>query len=342
MPRKRITFIVIPPNDGQMQEYKFSSRLLWLGLGLLLLTVGSLSYYAFDFHTRTDQSGRITELIEENEDLVRGLERSEQSVGDLEQLMDRVAALDRRLRAHHNMEPLPTMGVGGPEVPDDLPEDYTSLPLRKRTLLEDLTLKIDRLQREARLQVVSFDSLQARFNQNDADLLYIPAIAPVARDKTWKSSSFGPRTDPFTGRPARHGGIDFAGRTGIEIMATADGVVSYAYEDARLGQAVIISHDPMIVDETGVEITRAGIYRTEYGHLNKRLVVKGQRVKRGQVIGLMGSTGRSTAPHLHYAVRYQDRRLAPRTKGYIDPADFLLDWLDDDTVSGYFASRGDQ
>jgi murein DD-endopeptidase MepM/ murein hydrolase activator NlpD len=125
-------------------------------------------------------------------------------------------------------------------------------------------------------------------------------------------------------------------------MATADGVVSYAYEDARLGQAVVISHDPMIVDETGVEITRAGIYRTEYGHLNKRLVVKGQRVKRGQVIGLMGSTGRSTAPHLHYAVRYQDRRLAPRTKGYIDPADFLLDWLDDDTVSGYFASRGDQ
>ncbi len=342
MPRKRITFIVIPPNDGQMQEYKFSSGLLWLGIGLLLLTLGSLGYYSFDFHTRIDQASRITELVEENQDLVRGLERSERGVDDLEQLMGKVVELDQRLRAHHNMDPMPTAGVGGPEVPDDLPEDYTHLPVRKRALLEDLTVKIDRLQREAHLQVVSFDSLQARFNQNDENLLYIPAIAPVSKDKTWKSSGFGPRTDPFTGRPARHGGIDFAGRTGIEVMATANGEVSYAYEDKRLGRAVVISHNPIIADENGVESSRAGIYRTEYGHLSKILVSKGQRVVRGQVIGLMGSTGRSTAPHLHYAVRYQDRRLASRTRGYIDPADFLLDWLDDDTVSGYFASRGDE
>jgi murein DD-endopeptidase MepM/ murein hydrolase activator NlpD len=84
------------------------------------------------------------------------------------------------------------------------------------------------------------------------------------------------------------------------------------------------------------------MYRTEYGHLDKILVRKGQWVERGDVIGLMGTSGRSTAPHLHYAVRYQDRRRAPRTKGYINPADFLLNWLDDDNISGYLASAGEE
>ncbi|MDP6984029.1 MAG: M23 family metallopeptidase [Candidatus Latescibacteria bacterium] len=342
MPRKRITFIVIPPNDGQMQEYKFSSKLLWLGIGILLLTLSSLSYYAFDFHTRTDQAGRIAELMDENERMVRGLDLAHEDISYLELTMAKLVELDARLRAHHEMDPLPSAGVGGPEEPIDLPEDYTSLPARKRALLEDLTLKIGRLEREAQLQAVSFDSLMSHFYQNNENLLYIPAISPVPRDKTWKSSLFGPRTDPFTGKPARHMGIDFAGRTGIEIVATANGVVSYAYQDRRLGNAVVISHNPVVVDENGEQTSRAGMYRTEYGHLDKILVRKGQWVERGDVIGLMGTSGRSTAPHLHYAVRYQDRRRAPRTKGYINPADFLLNWLDDDNISGYLASAGEE
>lgn len=341
MPRKRITFIVIPPNDGQMQEYKFSSKLLWLGIGLLLLTISSLGYYAFDYHSRVDQSGRIAELIDENEHLVRGLQNSRRDVDDLQSMMAKVVELDARLRAHHEMEPMLTAGVGGPEEPDDLPEDYTRLPVRKRALLEDLSLKIDQLQREAQLQQGSFGELLAAFNDNDANLLYIPAIAPVPLDKTWKSSKFGSRTDPFTGRPAYHSGIDFAGRTGIEINATANGTVTYAYKDVRLGNVIVIAHDPVVIDENGNESTRPGTYRTEYGHLDKILVRKGQRVERGDVIGLMGSTGRSTGPHLHYSVRFQDRRRGGR-RGYIDPADFLLNWLDDETVSGYVASRGDE
>ena len=341
MPRKRITFIVIPPNDGQMQEYKFSSKLLWLGIGLLFLTISSLGYYAFEFHSRVDQAGRIAGLMDENKHLVRGLQASERGIVELEQQMDRVVALDARLRAHHEMAPMPSAGVGGPEEPGDLPEDYTTLPVRKRALLENLSLKIDRLQREAQLQQSSFGELMARFNENDADLLYVPAIAPVPRDKTWKSSKFGDRTDPFTGRPAYHSGIDFAGRPGIEVSATANGTIAYAYEDVRLGRVVVIEHNPIVVDENGEETTRKGVYRTEYGHLSKILVHKGQRVSRGDIIGLMGTTGRSTGPHLHYSVRYQDRRRGGR-RGYIDPADFLLNWLADDTVSDYVASRGDE
>ena len=78
------------------------------------------------------------------------------------------------------------------------------------------------------------------------------------------------------------------------------------------------------MNEEGETFTREGIYRTEYGHMEKFLVKKGQRVSRRDTIGTMGSTGRSTGPHLHYAVRFQDRRLG-KYKGYEDPKQFLLD-----------------
>ena len=104
--------------------------------------------------------------------------------------------------------------------------------------------------------------------------------------------------------------------------------------------AVVIEHDIFGTDDNGEPYTKEGIYRTEYGHLDDILVKKGDMVKRGDQIGTMGNTGRSTAPHLHYGVRYQDRR-RKSNKGYLDPEDFLLDWPRDTTVSGYLTKAED-
>ena len=92
------------------------------------------------------------------------------------------------------------------------------------------------------------------------------------------------------------------------------------------------------VDKDGNVSYRPGILRTEYGHLNKLLVKKGDRVVRGQVVGLMGNTGRSTGPHLHYAVRYQDRRRGGASGYYLDPKDYLLDSDSDDRASAWVVS----
>jgi len=343
MPRQNITFIIIPPNDGQVREYKFASRLLWIGSLFALAIVSALGYYSLDFHTRIDQTAQLSELEAQNEQLERSLNGARRDLGLLEQDMGQLALQDQRLRDFHEMEPVRDesggLGVGGPDLPTDLPEDYTSLPPLKQALLADLSMRIDALKRETLYQRASFAALEDTFRNNEANLRFLPAVWPVDRKKTWKSSDFGSRTDPFTGRVAKHSGVDIAGRTGLKVWATADGVVAFAYEDKHLGKVVVVNHNPEVIDEDGNVSYRPGILRTEYGHLNELLVNKGDHVTRGQVVGLMGSTGRSTGPHLHYAVRYQDRRRGGSAGYYLDPKDFLLDSDDDDRASAWVVSE---
>jgi murein DD-endopeptidase MepM/ murein hydrolase activator NlpD len=123
----------------------------------------------------------------------------------------------------------------------------------------------------------------------------IPSVQPVA--KMDYSSNFGIRSDPFRGTAAMHAGVDIRGPLGTPIYATADGIVAESDRRGGYGNLVEIDHGKGIA--------------TRYGHLSRLLVTAGARVKRGQVIGLMGSTGRSTGSHLHYEVRMDGRAVNP-------------------------------
>ncbi|MCI5208856.1 MAG: hypothetical protein D3910_08695 [Candidatus Electrothrix sp. ATG2] len=113
------------------------------------------------------------------------------------------------------------------------------------------------------------------------------------------TSGFGRRSDPFNHRPAFHAGIDIKGQIGRKIKATADGVVKVSsYAKNGYGNYVILRH--------------GNGYETVFAHMSKRLVKQGQRVQRGQVVGQMGNTGRSTGPHLHYEVRYKGKPINPK------------------------------
>jgi len=120
---------------------------------------------------------------------------------------------------------------------------------------------------------------------------------PVVNYRTYVSSHYGWRTDPFTGRRAWHSGLDIAGGFNAPIVASADGVVTYS--GYRFGYGMM------------VEITHANGLITRYGHMNKALAHNGQSVRAGEVIGLMGSTGRSTGPHLHFEVLVGDHKVDP-------------------------------
>jgi len=256
---------------------------------------------------------------------LRSMELTRKDIQHLAETMDQLIADDDLLRAYHQMEPLSAdlrqVGIGGSE---DLPEDFTALSPEKRELVRELSSRIDYLKRMASLQQESFEEIERRYLEKEGDLEHYPTVSPVRPGTAWKSSPFGERIDPFTGRKAFHSGVDFAGRKGTPIYATAAGVVSYAYTDLRLGKVVVIEHDIEEMNGEGEVYLRQGVYRTEYGHMDQVLVEKGQRVTRRQQIGTMGSTGRSTGPHLHYAVRFQDRRLGGH-RGYKDPEDFILD-----------------
>jgi murein DD-endopeptidase MepM/ murein hydrolase activator NlpD len=115
--------------------------------------------------------------------------------------------------------------------------------------------------------------------------------------KGWTSSYFGKRTDPFTGRLAMHKGMDFAGKEGSEIVAVASGVVTWASDRYGYGELIEINH--------------GNGYSTRYGHNAKLLVSVGDTVEKGQAISTMGSTGRSTGPHVHFEVLKNDRQINP-------------------------------
>ncbi len=121
------------------------------------------------------------------------------------------------------------------------------------------------------------------------------------------TSGFGKRRDPFNGRMSFHDGVDIRGRRGQKIYATADGVITFAGRNGGYGKYIRLQH--------------AGNYETAYGHMQKIMVKKGQKVKRGQIIGLVGNTGRSTGPHLHYEIKYNNRIINP--KKYMQVAEAL-------------------
>ena len=142
-------------------------------------------------------------------------------------------------------------------------------------------------------------SIQARLAEADAldkAVTSMPLGYPIGVE-TYTTSSFGIRKDPFTRRPTLHEGLDFGGQKKTPIVATAEGTVTFVGNNGGYGRSIEIDHGHGFV--------------TRYAHLNKTFVKRGQKVNKGDKIGCMGSTGRSTANHLHYEVHFQGRAYDP-------------------------------
>ena len=175
-------------------------------------------------------------------------------------------------------------GSGGPLV-DARPMTETEL----QVAIEMLTAAVD-----ARDEYLS--KVEAKVLQQSVLKEMLPNSSPVS--VAYNSSSYGWRIDPFTGQKAFHEGLDFSAEIGTPIRAAADGIVTLAEVSGGYGNMVRIDHG------SGLE--------TRYGHASKLLVKAGERVVKGQEIALVGSTGRSTGPHLHYEIRLNGDALDPR------------------------------
>jgi len=169
----------------------------------------------------------------------------------------------------------------------------------KNDIIKSTITKIEELERRIYVQSKSFDQLELLFNNKNEYLEAIPAIQPVSNEKLKRiASGFGLRIHPIYKTRKSHLGLDFSAPIGTEIYATGNGIVKFAGNQADgYGNKVIIDHGYG--------------YQTLYAHCSKILIRKGQKVKRGQKIALVGNTGRSTGPHLHYEVIRNNVKINP-------------------------------
>lgn len=214
-------------------------------------------------------------------------------IGQMNARVIRLDALGRRLTemadiddGEFNFDTIPALG--GPEEPD--PTGSSVAVPEVLTAMQGLAQQLD--SREAQLGVLESVILNQNLNER-----VLPHGRPVKSG--WMSSYFGRRTDPFTGKPATHQGVDFAGKHGSDIMAVADGVVTWSSKRYGYGQMVEINH--------------GNGYATRYAHNSENLVAVGEEVRKGQTVALMGETGRATGPNLHFEVLHRGQRVNPVT-----------------------------
>lgn len=245
------------------------------------------------------------------------------SVNDLKRRLLAMKEVNQRLRLMLGIEPPKTESVldgrgGDPEIPTNgelrsmngaSAEGTEIKPVLETTLSEEqpndpLLLRVQAglawLQTEAGFEEQSLQDLTSVIESKQAKWDATPSIWPV---KGWITSGFGKRISPFTGQMAVHEGVDIGAPFNTPVQAPAAGRVVITGSDPRMGNHVGIDHG------YGLE--------TQYGHMSKILVKSGQKVRRGDVIGLVGSTGLSTGPHLHYHIKSNSHA--------VDPQRYVLD-----------------
>ncbi|MDL2309656.1 M23 family metallopeptidase [Parabacteroides sp. OttesenSCG-928-B22] len=245
-----------------------------------------------------------SELRKENKLLQTQFEvlslRLDGAMGVLEDLQQR----DEKLyRAIFQAEPIPESvrksGFGGTDRYEHL------MALSNPELVVATTRRMDMLRKQLYVQSNSLEEIIDLGKTQEERSKCIPAIQPISnKDLARTASGYGPRIDPIYRVPRFHAGMDFSAKIGTEIYATGDGTITYAGWKQGYGNCIVINHGYG--------------YETLYGHMNKFGVRVGQKVVRGQIIGEVGNTGKSTGPHLHYEVIVRGKHDNPAKYYFMD------------------------
>ena len=239
-----------------------------------------------------------------NRNLTAEMELLEKQVDQMQIILSDLSQRDDNLyRAILGAEPIPLSARMGATQQISY---YDSLARMTNTqLAADIQRKVDILEKELYVQATSYDEILELAKNQNVRMENIPAIQPVLnKDLKRMASGYGWRVDPVYHIRRFHEGMDFSAPVGTDIFATGNGTVVYSGWRQGYGETVEIDH--------GFN------YSTLYAHCSKRVVRVGQKVKRGDVIALVGNTGKSTGPHLHYEVHYNGRPIDPRNFYFYD------------------------
>jgi murein DD-endopeptidase MepM/ murein hydrolase activator NlpD len=321
------TVMILPNPTSKAYRFSVSKKQVKVALSITAVTAILLLVFVVQYFYMVGNIWELTLLRKETAVQKSKIEFFAQSVDGLKREMDRLKEFDIKLRMITDLN-VPAdagrfLGVGGQleaeaesmepvAVQEPIPAALTSPPIQAPApggeggtedpipsigltevprephagIIRGLEDDLATLQIVAAKQQQSFEELTETIQHRRAKWASTPSIWPV---RGWVTSGFGRRLSPFTGEPAMHRGVDISVPENTAIVAPANGTVTSAGWDGGLGNAIKINHGYG--------------YESIYGHLNKILVRSGQRVKRGQTIGLVGNTGFSTGPHLHYQVQ---------------------------------------
>lgn len=306
MDKDTYTLIVFPGATGNPKRIQVPKHWFRAGISFVLILLvgfaGSSAYLTHRYFQLVEEEVELTELRRESKIRKIQVEKFAQQVKNFESEMSRLERFEKKLRIITASENSPqsvakNWGVGGPYGLSSH-SLTTSLEREARSLADKLSNNLGHLTTQARIQTISFQELDDFFKNQKSLLLATPSVWPT---RGWVTSGFGFRKSPFTSLREKHEGWDIAARTGSAIRATAAGKVVVGGREYGYGNMIEIDHGYGLI--------------TRYGHNSKHLVKVGDRVKRGQIIALVGSTGRSTGPHLHYEVLLNGVPMNP--KNYI-------------------------
>lgn len=289
--KKKMTFMVVPHDGGK--PFQIKTGLFVVHSCLLLL--GGLFIWAVIVISR-DVNYQLAQLTEQ-----RYKSNMQEIMGELQTnrtLLSRMSTMDSQFRKLLKLGDRKTVlsefnGMGGP-TEEDSAKFSQLLQEKNDQLMNKVSNSLKLTNQQAVQQEASFQEISVFLDKQRSILAATPSIWPV---KGWITSGFGKRASPLTGEPGRHMGVDIANEVNTPIRATADGIVTYAGWEMGYGRLVAIEHGYG--------------YSTRYGHCARIDVKVGDEIKRGQIIGYVGSTGRSTGSHLHYEVRIHGMPVDP-------------------------------
>ncbi len=276
------------------REISFSRNTLMFlivlaGLFFASIIVGS-TYFGYRFLS----SNHFSSNTIKNKTLAKTVETLQGELATVEAYLDSMVELNNSIRLYadfpqHDLK-IENLGVGG--------RVQMANPEASGNIVEKLNADVEFLSTKVAVELENYKSLYADIQKYKTKLEYIPAITPLDAKSYFISSNYGYRVDPFTEKRKYHSGIDLAANRGTHVHASGKGKVIYAaYSYGGYGNLIKIDHGDGFV--------------SFYAHLNKIKVSKGDTVERGQFIGEVGSTGRSTGPHLHYEIQKEGKPINP-------------------------------
>ncbi len=288
------TVLIVPQKKSTVKKISATStHVLWAVSSVAVLIMASC-YFTYSYLSFKMDYSELIALKQLSEAQKKQLDTLASKVGYFEKRMESLREYENRIRVMAELvKPKGQyLGVGGPSREDTLGRHEAE---RETRSLSRIHQSMDQLIAEADQKERSFKEIIEFLEKKKSILARTPSIWPV---QGWVTSEFGSRPSPFSGAREFHAGVDIASRSGKEVVAPADGIVSEAERRADLGNAVVVDHG------NGLS--------TLYGHLLQCAVTKGKFVRRGEVLGYVGSTGKSTGSHLHYSVYLNNIPVNPR------------------------------
>ena len=285
--------VFFPGATASPKRFRISRRWFriygYSALVILLGVVSTFIYFSQKYYYLANDEAELTELRRESKIRKVQAEKIATQMKNLESEMARLGRFEKKLRVITALEDSPqnsekNWGVGGSYGLSSY-SFTTSLAHESKALANKLSNSLGHLTTQAKIKAISLQELDHFFKDQKSFLQSTPSIWPT---RGWVTSDFGYRESPFTGLRENHEGWDIGARSGSAVRATADGMITVAGRERGYGKLIEIDHGYGVV--------------TRYGHNSKNLIKVGNKVKRGQIVALVGNTGRSTGPHLHYEV----------------------------------------